>query len=189
MAPRSKRDTGQKADPDMGQNGHDKDVARYEEELVGVLTERIKPGLNRGAIPLLARSIAKEIAHREHPRDSSPQADDEEERGAEEDEQRDPEASGESDEPDESGESGESEEDDDTESGSSPDLMADLRKLQAKLGSDWILYFSVQDGEAWLTAEKEDASQRIEAPSASVLVKAVKLLNESGGRSAKRAAA
>jgi|tagenome__1003787_1003787.scaffolds.fasta_scaffold20915465_1 hypothetical protein len=187
MAPRSKRDTGQTADPDMGQNGHDKDVARYEEELVGVLTERIKPGLNRGAIPLLARSIAKEIAHREHPRDASQEAEDEEERGAEEDEERgaeddeerDPEASEES----------EADDEDSDESESSPDLMGHLRDLQGKLGSDWILYFSVRDGEAWLTAEKEDASQRIEAPSASVLVKAVKLLNESGGRSAKRAAA
>src|ERR687895_425423 len=64
---RSKRDTQQEADPGTGQNGDEEEVARYEQELAGYLQERIKPGLNRGAIPLLARSIAKEIAHGEHP--------------------------------------------------------------------------------------------------------------------------
>ena len=43
------------------QNGDEDDVARYEQELAGYLQERIKPRLNSGAIPLLARSIAKEI--------------------------------------------------------------------------------------------------------------------------------
>ena len=55
--------------------------------------------------------------------------------------------------------------------------------LQAELGEDWILRFSVQGGDAWLTAEKDDGSQRVEAPYASVLAEAVELLNESGGRS------
>jgi hypothetical protein len=36
----------------------------YEQELAELLQERIKPGLNRGSIALLARSIAKEIAQR-----------------------------------------------------------------------------------------------------------------------------
>jgi hypothetical protein len=67
-------------------------------------------------------------------------------------------------------------------------LETDLHALQERLGEDWILYFSVQGGDAWLTAEKEDASQRVEAPSAAVLVKAVTLLNDGGGRSSKRAA-
>ena len=49
-------------------NGHQEEVARYEKELAGYLQERIKPGLNSGTIPLLARSIAKEIAHRDIPR-------------------------------------------------------------------------------------------------------------------------
>jgi hypothetical protein len=44
------------------------------------------------------------------------------------------------------------------------------------------MYFSVQGDDTWLTAEKDDASQRVEAPSASVLTEAVKLLNEGGGR-------
>ena len=35
----------------------------------------------------------------------------------------------------------------------------------------------------WLTAEKDDGSQRVEAPDASVLVAAVGLLNDRGGRS------
>ena len=38
---------------------HDDEVASYEQELASYLQERIRPGLNRGAIPLLTRSIAK----------------------------------------------------------------------------------------------------------------------------------
>ena len=49
------------------QNGHEEEIAQYEKELAGYLQERIKPNLNRGTIPLLARSIAKEIAHRQPP--------------------------------------------------------------------------------------------------------------------------
>jgi thymidylate kinase len=124
----SKRDKEQKAEPATGENGHEEEVARYAEELEGYLQERIKPGLNRGAIPLLARSIASDIAQQEY------------------------------------------------------DLETDLRALQAELGDDWILYFSVQGDNTWLTAEKEDATQRVEAPSASVLSAVVKLLNDKGGR-------
>ena len=57
-----------------------------------------------------------------------------------------------------------------------------MRELQAELGEDWILRFSVQGDDGWLTAEKDDGSQRIEAPDAAVLVEAVALLNERGGR-------
>ena len=57
-----------------GTNGHDDEVASYEKELAGYLQERIRPGLYRGSIPLLARSIAKEIAHRERPNDASEDA-------------------------------------------------------------------------------------------------------------------
>jgi hypothetical protein len=124
-------------------------VASYEEELAGYLRERIKPGLNSGAIPLLARSIAKEIAQREHPGGASEEAGDEPGNGA----------------------------------GPAPDFEADMRELQAELGEDWILRFSVQGDEAWLTAEKDDGSQRVEAPTAEVLSEAVGLLNEAGGRS------
>jgi hypothetical protein len=125
-------------------------VARYEEELATYLQERIKPGLNSGSIPLLARSIAKDIAHREHPNGTSEEA-------------QPKDASAEREAP--------------------PDFEADMRELQAELGEHWILRFSVRGDDGWLTAEKDDGSQRVEAPEASVLVEAVGLLNERGGRS------
>ena len=68
------------------------------------------------------------------------------------------------------------------ENDASADLEADPHELQAELGEDWILYFSVHSDDTWLTAEKDDASQRVEAPTASVLSKAVKVLNAGGGR-------
>jgi hypothetical protein len=43
------------------QDGYEK-LADYEKELARYLQARIKPGLSRSAIPLMARSIAKEIA-------------------------------------------------------------------------------------------------------------------------------
>jgi hypothetical protein len=58
-----------------------------------------------------------------------------------------------------------------------------MHELQPELGEDWILRFSVQGDDAWLTAEKDDGSQRVEAPTAAVLSEAVELLNEGGGRS------
>ena len=136
----------QKADPED-------EVARYEQELADYLQERIKPGLNSGAIPLLARSIAKEIARREPPNGAS-QA---------------PEA----------GETGETGDD-----GDSPDFEADMHELQNELGKDWILRFSVQGDNAWLTAETADGTQRVEAPTAAVLSEVVGRLNDGGGRSA-----
>jgi hypothetical protein len=143
--------------PGTDQNGHEEDVARYEQQLADYLQERIKPGLNSGAIPLLARSIAKDIAHREHP-DGAPV-------GAEAgDEPRD-------------------EADGGAEGDGPSDFEADMHELHAELGTGWILRFSVQGDDAWLTAEKDDGSQRVEAPTASVLAQAVALLNEGGGRS------
>ena len=58
-----------------------------------------------------------------------------------------------------------------------------MQDVQADLGDEWILRLSVQGDDAWLTAEKDDGSQRLEAPNVAVLVEAVELLNESGGRS------
>jgi hypothetical protein len=202
---RSKRDKPQEADSATGKSGED-EVARYEQELADYLLERIKPGLNGGAIPLLARSIAKDIAHREHPNgtpenaqpedeakadaegkssaesDDEPSAESEDEPSGESEE----EPSGESeDEP--SGEaddepSAETEDDGSAESEAPPDFEADMRELQAELGEHWILRFSVQGDDGWLTAEKDDGTQRVEAPEASVLLEAVGLLNERGGR-------
>ncbi len=60
----SKRGKQQDADAGTRKNGSAGDVESFEKELAGYLQQRIKPGLNSGAIPMLARSIAKEIAHR-----------------------------------------------------------------------------------------------------------------------------
>jgi hypothetical protein len=139
---------------DRAENGHDEEVARYEKELLAYLQERIKPGLNRGSIPLLARSMAKEIARDELP-------------------ERDPEEQAEGSEPSSDGDE-------------SPDLETALRELQKELGKEWILYFCVHGKNTWLTAEKDDASQRLEAPNAEVLTKAVKVLSEGGGRRARQ---
>jgi hypothetical protein len=143
--------TQEKAGPGTGQNRHEEEVATYEQELAAYLQERIKPGLNSGAIPLLARSIAKELAHRERPN------------GASEDAEADDGHSAESETP--------------------PDFEKDMHELQAKLGEDWILHFSVHGDDGWLTAEKDDGSQRVEAQTASVIFEAVELLNAGGGRS------
>lgn len=49
------------------QNGHEQELAEYETQLAQYLQERIKPNLTPNTIPLVARSIAKEIARREPP--------------------------------------------------------------------------------------------------------------------------
>jgi hypothetical protein len=139
----AERDRGV-ADEDR-QNGYEEELAQYESELARYLESRIKPGLSRSAIPLMARSIAKEIARREPPEPH------EGVRGAS-----------------------------DAEDGSAeaPDFEADMHELQAELGEDWILRFSVQGEEGWLTAEKADASQRVEAPDAQRLVTIVDAIND-----------
>jgi hypothetical protein len=144
-------------DRDMAENGHEEDTAKYEQELAGYLQDRIKPGLNRGSIPLLARSIAKEIARHDFAN------------GAADDEPSD-----------------EADDEVSDEQDAGPDLETALHELQTELGEDWILYFSVQGDDTWLTAERDDASQRVEAPNASVLANAVKVLNEGGGRGSRR---
>jgi hypothetical protein len=184
------------------------DVADYEKELASYLQERIRPGLNRGSIPLLARSIAKEIAHREHPNGAPQDAEAEEEPSAEADDEASAEAEEEpdvdaedetdadEDEYDDEADDDEAEDEvsaeaDDEEADDAQDAESEepsafeneMHELQEELGDDWILRFSVQGDDAWLTAEKEDGSQRVEAPIGDVLREAVALLNESGGRS------
>jgi hypothetical protein len=211
---RDEHDEQQEAEPGTGQSGREEDVARYEQELVGYLQERIKPGLNRGSIPLLVRSIAKEIAHRDHVAGASEDAgadDDhaeaEDEFPAEEDEDYDADEddepsdeddedydADEDDEPsDEEDEDYDAEEDGDdsaqvddeprADDKAPPDFEADMRELQAELGEDWILRFSVHGDDAWLTAEKQDGSQHLEAPTAEALLDAVDLLDQDDGRS------
>ena len=114
------------------------------------LEERIKPGLNAGAIPPLARSIARDIAAQEPP------------------------------EPPDDGEA--TTDRDAPAKGEAPDFVADMHDFQAELGADWILRFSVHGRDRWLTAEKQDASQHVEAPDAEGLVKMVNAVNESAAR-------
>jgi hypothetical protein len=172
----------------------DNEVASYEQELTSYLQERIRPGLNRGSIPLLARSIAKEIANREHPDGASEDAEAEhsaeaDSEQAEDDEQTedDDEQARDDDEQAEAADEDTAEDDDDEQSADREAAVAafedEMHELQADFGEDWILRFSVQGDDAWLTAEKDDGSQRVEAPTADVLIEAVELLNEAGGRS------
>ena len=187
---RSKRDEQQRADH-QGQNGHEDEVASYEQALANYLRERIKPGLNSSAIPLLARSIAREIAHWEHPNGASEDAGVEGEQRAEAGGEENSEAESEQGAEPEDEQSAEPEDQQSAEpqnqqsddSEAPLDFEAEMQELQAELGEDWILRFSVQGDDAWLTAETEDGSQRVEAPTASVLSEAVELINEGGGRS------
>jgi hypothetical protein len=141
------------------ENGYERELAEYEKQLAQYLQEKIKPGLNRSAIPLVARSIAKEIVRREPPEapEDREDRDGPEDRGGPEGERPD-------------GGSG------------SPDFEAEMHELQAELGEDWVLRFSVQGDDAWLTAEKEAEGHRVEAPDAQGLVPIVEAINESGGR-------
>jgi hypothetical protein len=172
---RLKRDEDQDTE---SRNGHEQDISRYEKQLSDYLQERIKPGLNRGAIPLLARSIAHELAQwngagDEDEEEPSADAQDEADEDFEDSDEDDPSAEADD----------EADDEEDDEAYSESDFEDDMHDLQAELGEDWILRFCVQGDDAWLTAEKEDGSQHIEAPTASVLTKAVKLLNKGGGRS------
>jgi hypothetical protein len=124
-------------------NGHEQELAEYETQLARYLQERIKPNLSSSAIPLVARSIAKEIAHRQPPEPPEGQS---------------------------------------SEGGQPVDFEAEMHELQAELGEDWILRFSVAGGQAWLTAEKRDGSQRVEAPDAMGLIPIVDAIEEGGGR-------
>jgi hypothetical protein len=130
------------------QDGNGREPADYETELAHYLQERIKPGLSSSAIPLVARSIAKEIASHE-PSEQPPSSDPTEGGGG-----------------------------DATEAGNGPvpDFEADMHELQEELGDDWILRFSVHGEDGWLTAEKEDSSQRVEAATADHLVRIVETI-------------
>ena len=128
------------------ENGYERELAEYETQLAQYLQEKIKPGLSRSTIPLVARSIAKEIARREPP------------------------------------EPPEGEEERPRRGNRPPDFEAEMHELQAELGDDWVLRFSVQGDDAWLTAEKPDEDQRVEAPDAQGLVPIVDAINEGGGR-------
>ena len=141
---------------------------------------------------LQARSIAKEIAHRRPDEDADiagePSTEEDDEVRGEADSDVRGEAGDEFDDDEEDDVEAEAadvfshEEDDNDRS-----LEDEMRDLQANLGDDWILRVSVQGEHAWLTAEKDDRSQRVEAPAAHVLAEVVDLLKERGGRGSARA--
>ena len=196
---RSKGDTQKKSKPaakpaskPARRSNGDQAVSSREKELAGYLQKRIKPNLNSGAIPLLARSIAKEIAHQEQPANGSKAGGADDKSKAESDDK--PKAASDDKPESQSEEQPKAASDDKAQGGSddtskgggeekAPDFEADMHELQAELGDDWILRFSVHGDDAWLTAEMEDGSQRIEAPTAATIADAVALLNEAGGRS------
>jgi|SRR4051794_33824964 hypothetical protein len=169
--------------------------SNYEQALIDYLQERIRPGLNRGAIPLLARSIAKDLANggseerlaRYLQKRIKPGLN----RGATPVLARSiahdllsgsanggPQHDGEDD-----GDGRENGKGKDRGDDAAMDFETEMHDLQAELGEDWLLRFSVFNGDAWLTAEKADGSQHVEATTASVLVKAARLLDRRGGRS------
>jgi hypothetical protein len=169
---RFNRDGRKRADRGTSQHGTGNVATTYEQELAHYLQERIKPGLNHGSIALLARAIAKEIAHRRPDEDADVAG---QPSNGEDDDVR-----GESDDDDVQAEVADvfsSEEDSNDAS-----LEDEMRELQANLGDDWVLRVSIQGEHAWLTAEKDDGSQRVEARAAHVLAEVVDLLNERGGR-------
>ena len=209
---RSKRDDKKHAGRGTSQNGHGKEAATYEQELAQYLQERIKPGLNSGAIPLLARSIAKAVAHRRPGEDAdvagepSDEEDDDvrdevdddvrgeddddfsdevdDDVGDEEDDDVRGEADDDFDDEEDDDVRGEADDDfSDEEDDNEGSLEDELRDLQADLGDDWILRFSIRGEDTWLTADKDDGSQHVEAPAAGALADVIELLNESGGRS------
>ena len=146
--PESEGEDDQGAAGGQDRSDYEEEMARYETELAEYLQQRIKPGLNSSAIPLMARSIAKEITRREPPA-GEPEGADAEDEAVE----------------------------------GPVDFEAEMHEFQAELGDDWILRFSVQGDDEWLTAEKDDGSQRLVAPDAQLLVEAVQLLHDGGGRS------
>ena len=198
---RSKREKQRKADTSNGGNAPQNGSEAYEKELAAYLQERIRPGLNSGSIPMLARSIAKELAKRDHPNgtpEESPEDDEATAEGADEEvaaegedevsAEAEDEDIAESEDEDEDEASAEAEaeddaddedEDDDEDDEAPTAFEEDMYELQEEFGDDWIVRFSVQNDAGWLTAEKDDGSQRLEAPTADVLRKAVGLLNES----------
>ena len=180
--PQSKRDKPTENGSGAAHNGHQQATGRHEQELALYLQRRIKPGLNRGSIPMLARSIAKAEAEN-YEQELSKYLEERIKPGlnsgaipmlarsiakaiAQRELLETP-----------------ADYDDDGEALGPEDFEVEMHALQAELGDQWIVRFSVQGNDAWLTAETDDASQRVEAPTADVLVKAVGLLNKRGGRS------
>jgi hypothetical protein len=150
-----------------------------------------------------ARSIAKDISRREPPQ--APEGEDsqaheeqnsqahDEQAALEADEQSDPQAAEEQrrkveadEEPNaraaEQQPNPEVEQSDARADEEQSDFEANMYELQADLGEEWILHFSVQGDDGWLTAERQDGTQRVEAPDAQRLVTIIDAIVECGGR-------
>ena len=178
-ARRQSRSKRKKTDPDTGQDDRQQEDTSYEEELEGEDEEQLE---------------AEDEEQLEGEDEEQLEAEDEEELEAEDEEELEGEDEEELEAEDEEELEGEDEEeleaeadddyDDAEEEEEGPGLEAELHDLQAELGEDWILRFSVQGDDSWLTAEKDDGSQRVEAPTTAVIADADELLNQSGGRSA-----
>jgi hypothetical protein len=63
-----------------------------------------------------------------------------------------------------------------------PNFEANMYELQADPGEEWVLHFSVQGDDGWLTAETQDGTQRVEAPDTQRLVTIIDAIDECGGR-------
>ena len=171
----SKRARSRRDDDERGasHNGDGEAAASDDQQLAHDLQARVRRGLSPGALRLLARAVTKRAAHR-RPGDDSDAAG--EASGPEDDDVRE--------EVDDDGTGGEADEDFSEEADEDErSLEDDVRDLQANLGDDWILRVCVQGDYAWLTAEKDDGSQYVEAPAADLLAEVVALLNEGGNRS------
>jgi hypothetical protein len=107
---------------------------------------------------------------------SDPQADEEQPPSVEADEESDDQADEE--QPDQEADAQSDARADDEQS----DFEANMYELQADLGEEWVLHFSVQGDDGWLTAEKQDGTQRVEAPDAQRLVTIIDAIDECGGR-------
>ena len=169
-ARRQSRSKRKKTDPDTGQDDRQQEDTSYEEELEGEDEEQLE---------------AEDEEQLEAEDEEELEAEDEEELEGEDEEELEAEDEEELEGEDEEELEAEADDDyDDAEEEEEPGLEAELHDLQAELGDDWILRFSVQGDDSWLTAEKDDGSQRVEAPTTAVIADAVELLNQSGGRSA-----
>ena len=153
---RSRRDDDDERVAGRGasQNGDGEAAATDDQQPARDLQERNEPGLSRGALRLVARALTKGAPHRRLAEDS-----------------------------DGAGEASGADEDFHEEDQDGRSLEDEMRDLQANLGDDWILRVCVQGDYAWLSAEKDDGSQHVEAPAANLLAEVVALLKESGDRS------
>jgi len=174
---RSGRENQHEADRDQDTTGHEEEVERYE-EVDDEPRDEAEDEFDDEEDGEPQDEAEDEFD--DEPEDEAEDAEDDED-DVEEDDEPEDEAEDEFD--DEDAEEPEDEDDEpDAQGKAPPDFEADMYDLQEELGEDWIVRFSVQGDKGWLTAEKEDGSQHVEATTASALIQAVELINKDGGR-------